>query len=122
MVEEKEYIINPYTIALTCFCERDGPNIVFTTQKIHPNSEIYTFPPSFHKSRKNIIKIMKQLPLEDNIHFFFTPPTSETNSPNSPQYSPIKESSKTSTSIPITISTPSDPENGKHIIYLLLNI
>jgi hypothetical protein len=41
--------MRPCLITLAHFCERHGPSIVFTTQKIHPSWDIYLFPSSFLK-------------------------------------------------------------------------
>lgn len=77
----------PRTAVLTHFCEQHGPSIVFATQKIDPESNVYSFPQSFTDLRPRLPGIMKGL--SENIHFY-SPSSSGTASPaTSPQASPI---------------------------------
>jgi folliculin len=57
--------MRPCLISLAHFCERHGPSIVFTTQKIHPSWDVYLFPASFLKrdGAKNETQ-MKKIPRE----------------------------------------------------------
>lgn len=61
-MEESKPILSelPRTVVLTHFCEQHGPSIVFTTQMIGSSSECYTFPKSFHQSKEEIPRMLRE--------------------------------------------------------------
>jgi hypothetical protein len=88
----------PNTVVLVHFCEQHGPSIVFTTQEIEHNNQIYKFPSLFEQERTNIGH-WKQNGDVNSIKFQFSDIGNDSKDPNKQTdqnvNSPITESNAT---------------------------